>query len=273
MLREIDQALPTLSRAERAVAQWILKHPRQATDATIADVAAAAGTSEPTVVRFCRSVGIDGFRDLKLRLAAAVSRPGSYVHKDVNADDSVEEAVTKVLDHSIEALYELRSRLKSLPFDRAVSALAGARQLVFAGLGASGEVARDARQKFFRLGIPCTTATDSPMMLQMAAIAGRDDVFIAMSNSGRWPAITQAMQQARERGAAVIALTDPESPLGRAAGIVLGSRIDEDTNVFTPMSSRLAQLAVLDALQVALAIRLGPVAEECLRRSKKALTA
>ena len=273
MLHEIDDAIPDLTRAERAVAEWVLKHPRQAKDATIADVARAAGTSEPTVVRFCRRVGVDGFRDFKLRLAEAVSRPGSYVHKVVNPDDTVEEAVTKVLDHSIEALCDLRARLAALPFEAVLAALARARQIVFAGLGASGQVARDAHQKFFRLGIPCSTATDTPMLLQMAAIAESDDVFVTVSHTGRWPAVVQATRLAASRGATTVALTDPRSPLGDAAGIVLGSRVEEDTNIFTPMTSRLAQLAVLDALQVVLAVRLGAGAEERLRLSKKALAA
>jgi len=271
MLSEINHAMSDLSRAEKAVAEWILAHPRQTTDATIAAVADAAGTSQPTVVRFCRSMGVDGFRDFKLRLAAAMSRPESFVHKDVTANDSVEDTVGKVVDQSLRALVEMRARISTMPIKPAVAALGEARQIVFAGLGASGEVARDALQKFFRLGIPCASATDTPMLLQMAAIAHPRDVFIVISHTGRWPAVASAMQQARQREAAVIALTDPESPLAKAASFVLGARIEEDTNIYTPMSSRLAQLALLDALQVALAIRLGSDAEERLRLSKQVL--
>lgn len=271
MLPDISQAIPSLSRAEKAVAEWILAHPREATDATIAAVAEAAGTSQPTVVRFCRSMGVDGFRDFKLRLASAISRPDSVVHKDVTPDDSVHEAVGKVLDQSLRALDDLRGRITSLPFEPALLALSHARQIVFSGLGASGEVARDARHKFFRLGIPCSTATDEPTLLQMAAIAEKGDVFIAVSSLGRWPSVVAAIRKAVECGATVIALTDPASPLADAASLVLGSRTEEDTSIYTPMSSRLAQLALLDALQVALAVRLGPTAEKRLRLSKQAL--
>ena len=271
MLTGIHKTLEGLSKAERAVAEWVLKHPRQATGATVADVAAAAGVSEPTVIRFCRSVGLTGFRQLKLRLAETLSQPGSFVHKDVDANDSVDDAVTKVLDRSIQALHELRTRVTALPFGAAIDELARARQIVFAGLGASGEVARDAHQKFFRLGIPCAIATDTPMFLQVAAIAERGDVFIVISHTGRWPALGRGADEARSNGARVIALTAPASPLAAAATHVFGSQVAEDTSVFTPMSSRLAQLAVLDALQVSLAVRLGPAAERRLRATKKAL--
>ena len=109
------------------------------------------------------------------------------------------------------------------------------------------------------------------MLLQMASIARRSDVFVTISHTGRWPALLRATQQSIGRGAAVIALTDPNSPLADAADLVLGGRVEEDTNIYTPMSSRLAQLAMLDALQVALAIRLGTAAEERLRLTKQAL--
>ena len=80
MIDDIDRALPRLSRAERAVGEWVLLHPEQTTSASVAEIAAAAGISEPTVIRFCRSVGADGFRDFKLRLAASAGRGKSLAH-------------------------------------------------------------------------------------------------------------------------------------------------------------------------------------------------
>lgn len=271
MLNQIEQAIPDLSRAEKSVAAWVLGHPRQAAAATVADVAGAAGTSEPTVIRFCRSIGLRGFRDLKLRLAEAMSRPGSYLHRDVNPDDSSGDAVAKVIDRSIRAMVDIRGLISTLPLDEAVTAMSGARQLVFIGVGASGHVARDACHKFFRLGIPCATATDAPMILQITAIADPSDVFVVISHTGRRPDIAKAARVARDRGATVIAFTDRESEIAAASSIVFGSEVAEDTNVYTPMSSRLAQLALLDGLQVALAVRLGEDADANLKATKAAL--
>jgi RpiR family carbohydrate utilization transcriptional regulator len=273
MLNQIEQRLPDLSPAERRVADWVLGHPRQAARAKLAAVARASKASEPTVIRFCRRLGLGGFRELAIRLTEALSQPASYVHRDVRVDDATADAVAKVIDASIQSLLDVRSRLSAMPIDAAVAALSAARQLAFAGLGASGHVARDACQKFFRLGIPCTTLVDSPMIVQYAAIAGPGDVLIFTSQSGRWPELAGAAELARGRGAIVIALTDPQTSLARAADIVFPYNALEDTSVFTPMSSRLAQLALLDALQVALAVSLGKPAVENLRNSKRALLA
>ena len=271
MLSQIARAVPDLSRAEKRVASWVLDHPKQATSATLAHIANECGTSEPTVLRFCRRMGMKGFRELGVRVAESLSVPGSYVHRDVNPDDSISDAAIKVMDASIQSLAEMRAQLSSMPIGAAATAMAAARQIAFAGLGASGHVARDACHKFFRLGIPCSSLLDTPMILQFAAIAEPDDVLVLLSHTGRWQEFAQAADIARERGTTVIAITNPESDLARSASILFPCRVIEDTNVFTPMSSRLGQLALLDALLVALALTHGSAATERLRLSKDAL--
>ena len=271
MLGRIEQLFSDLTRAEQRVAGWVLDHPQQAARATLAEVAEACNTSQPTVIRFCRHIGLDGFREFTLRLAASLSQPASYVHRDVRPDDAIPDAVAKVLDAAIQTLVDTRQIVASMPLERAVSEIRASRQITFAGLGASGYVAQDASHKFFRLGIPCTAIVDAPSMLQFAAISRSQDVLLMVSAKGAWPDAVSAAQIAAKRGACVIALTDPASRLAKAATLVLGIDPLEDTGVFTPMSSRLAQLAVLDALHVALALALGDVASDNLRASKEVI--
>ncbi len=271
MLSRIEQQADTLSRAEKRVADWVMAHPRQAAGATLAEVALECGASQPTVIRFCRSVGLSGFRELTIRLTEALSRPASYVHRDVSADDTTADAVTKVVDAAISSLLDMRAQLSSIPIDEAAAMLRDARQITFIGLGASGHVATDACHKFFRLGTPCSAHTDTPSILQAAAIAGPGDALVIVSHLGGWPELDRAAASAKDNGATVIALTNPASRLARTATVAFGWDPHEDTSVFTPMSSRLAQLALLDALYVAFALSLGDTAAEKLRRSKDAL--
>ena len=271
MLREIEAAIPALSRSQATVAEWVLAHPKEAADATLSHIATECGTSEPTVVRFCRHIGLDSFRELGRRLTEALSAPESYVHRDVNPDDRPADAAIKVLDASIQSLVDMRTDLSSMPIEEAATVMAGARQIAFGGLGASGYVARDASHKFFRLGVPCVSLIDTPMILQFAAIAEPDDVLVLLSHSGRWPEFGRAARVAQKRGATVVAITNPESDLAATANILFPCRVIEDTSVYTPMSSRLAQLALLDALLVALALARGESAGDRLRRSKEAL--
>lgn len=271
MLTIIQKALPGLTPSQQRVGRWILEHPRETAGITLARLAAECETSEPTIIRFCRHIGLGGFRELAIRLTEALSAPTSYVHRNVSADDSTPDAVIKVMDASIQSLVEMRSEILSMPISEAVAAMQNARQIVFAGLGASGDVARDARHKFFRLGIPCTSLHDTTMILQFAAIAASQDVLVLLSHTGRWSEFALAAKLARERGATVIAITNPESAIAAEASLLFPCKVVEDTSVYTPMSSRLAQLALLDAIQVALALVRGPDASDNLRRSKRAL--
>ena len=270
-LARIERLSSDLSRAEARVAAWVLAHRRLAADVSIAEVARAAGVSEPTVIRFCRSLGLAGFRDFRKHLIAALDRPDTYVHQDVLPSDALQVAVAKVMDRSIGALVDLRRHVAMMPFEAALTAMAKARQLVFVGLGASGLVATDASHKFFRLGIPCSAALDEKTIAQSAAVSEPADVYVAISHTGRWPELLRAMQRARTRGALVIVLTDARAPLAEAASLLFECHAAEDTSLFTPMSSRLAQLALLDALCVGLSLRLGLKAQENLRLSKEAL--
>lgn len=269
--RRIQEQLETLSPAERRVGDWLLSNVAEAIDASIAEVSKAAAVSEPTVIRFCRSFGLSGFRDLRVQLITARQRPASYVHHDVAFTDSGTVAATKVVDSSLRALVEVRELVVAMPFDAAAAALAGARQIVFVGMGASGIVAQDARHKFFRLGVACSVAIDPQTILQQAAVLDARDVVIAISHTGEWPELIEAMGIAGSRGARIITLTDPASRLARAADYVFACHPHEDTSIFTPMTSRLAQLMLLDALQVALALEMGDDAQSHLRHSKETL--
>ncbi len=199
MLKRIEELMPDLSPTQQRVAQWLLAHPKQAASATLAEVSRQTGASEPTVIRFCRHIGLSGFRELAIRLTEALSQPVTYVHRAVSADDATSDAVTKVMDSSIQSLIELRSQMSSMPTDTAVDVMKNARQLAFAGLGASGHVADDACHKFFRLGIPCSTLTNVPKILQFAAIAQAGDVMIITSHTGRWSELARAARLARAR--------------------------------------------------------------------------
>lgn len=271
MLDQIAQSLGRLSRAEKQVAEWVLAHPRQATEATVAEVARDCATSEPSVIRFCRRMGLSGFRELTIRLTEALSRPESFVHHDVSVDDATSDATAKVVDSTIQSLIDLRTQLSTMPFDEVVACMASARQVVFAGLGASGHVASDASHKLFRLGTPCSAFTDTPSIRQYSAIAEPNDVLIVISKTGTSAHLCQAALLATNNGATVVAVTERGSDLAKSSEYVFACNRYEDTNIYTPMSSRLVHLSILDALQVALALAIGETAATNLRRSKDAL--
>jgi len=271
MLSRIETNRHALSAAERRVADWVLANPQRVVASPLTKIAAAVGVSEPTVVRFCRSVGGKGFSDFKVRVAQDLASNVGLVHADVRHGDDVTDILAKVMGSSIRELSALQRNLDPGCIERAVAVLAAAERIDFFGIGASGIVVDDAQNKFFRLGVPCATYRDAPTMLQAAAIADATHAVIAVSKTGASGPVVEACRQAGRNGAGVIAITSPLSPLAAAAGLVILLDVREDTSVYTPMSSRLAQLAVLDVLQVAFALALGARGIDMLQRSKAAL--
>ncbi|MEM1262892.1 MAG: MurR/RpiR family transcriptional regulator [Pseudomonadota bacterium] len=271
MQARIAAEIHDLPAAEARVGEWILAHPRETLRASVRRVARAAGTSEPTVIRFCRRFGLPGYRELKLQLAAELGATESPMHGRVTATDSPTAAAQKVIEQSVAALQLLRDHSAELPFAQAAQALAAARQVVFIGVGASGQVAADAWQKFFRLGRPCSYASDEPTIRQLAAVCDAADVMVAVSHTGESATLSDATELARQHGAFTIAISRSGSPLMRSVDLGFSCSADEDTSLYTPMSSRLVHLAVFDALFVTVALTLGDTAVAALKQSKAAL--
>jgi len=271
MLNRINQTRDRLSSAERRVADWVLRHPQQAATGTLADIASAVEVSEPTVLRFCRSLGATGFRDFKLRLVQHLAVSQHVIHADVVADDSADQIIAKVIGQSVKELVGVQRQLNTKHLEQVVDALAAAARIEIYGIGASGFVAHDAQNKFFRLGIPCVAYNDTATILQAASITGASHTLLLISKTGETAAMIDAATLAVNQGATVVTITSPGSTLATIKSLSLLVDIEEDTGMFTPMSSRLAQLAVLDVLQVALALRLGEQVSSSLDRTKRVL--
>jgi RpiR family carbohydrate utilization transcriptional regulator len=271
LLQQVTQAEASLPQSERKVARVVLAHPDTVIHSTLADLARMAGVSEPTVVRFCRSVGCKGFQDFKVRLAQSVATPFPFADFAITPDDSLAACATKIFTATVDTLLKVLNQLDLEATERAVQALAKARKIEFYGFGASGNVALDAHHKFFRLGRPCSVYIDAHLQYMSAATLDPEGVVVAISHTGRTKELLESVRLARGSGATVIAVTARRSPLAAESSIVLPVDVPEDTDLYTPMTSRLAHLMLIDTLAVGLALRSGEGVSERLRRMKESL--
>ena len=278
LLDRVAAALDQLRPSERLVAEFVLRHPNQAIDLPFGEIAARAGVSQPTVARFCSALGFSGLREFKLRLAKSLARGVPladgvpFVHRDVQPGDSAAEIGAKVFDRSIAALVTVRNHLDPAAIAAAVDALRKARRIEFYGLGNSGIVALDAQHKFFRLGVAAAAYSDPHVHAMAASMLGHGDVVVAISGSGRTRDLIRSVQIAREAGATVIAITVAGSKLAQASDIAVLADVPEDPDVYAPMTSRLAHLAIFDVLAVGVAIARGPELTERLQRAKAVIS-
>jgi RpiR family carbohydrate utilization transcriptional regulator len=219
----------------------------------MADLARSAAVSEPTVIRFCRALGFDGFQSFKLQLAQYLGSSGSYVQFSVSDTDSMADVNRKVFDSTIGSLLSVRDEVDPLALEQAIAALSAAKRVEFYGFGASGSVAIDAQHKFFRLQVSAAAYTD-PHIQHMSAISLKPhDVVVAISQSGRTKALIQSVNLAREAGATVIGLVPRGTPLADLCDLPIHINVEESEQVFTPVSSRIAHLVVIDVLAMGVA--------------------
>ena len=257
ILSQIRRARDGLSPAERRVADHVLAHPRAALGDPIAEIARAAQVSQPTVIRFCRSLGCEGLSDFKLRLASGLSATVPITHTQVTGEDSMLELGVKVLGNTASSILALREQLNRETLATAIELLAGAERIEFFAVGHYGVVAHDAQFKFLRFGVPCGSHTDVRMQPLAASVLKPGEVVVVISSSGRIDDLLAVVDTARERGATVLAITASQSPLARKADVALIVDHVEDVATHVPMVSRILHLLLIDILAVGVAMKLG----------------
>jgi glucokinase len=270
VFERIRQMRDALTPAERRVADLALNHPRSIINDPIVDIARKADVSQPTVIRFCRSLGCQGLSDFKLKLATGLTGTIPVSHSQVHLGDTATDFGAKVLDNTVSAILQLREHLNFEHVERAIDLLNGARRIEFYGLGNSNIVAQDAHYKFFRFGIPTIAYGDLYMQAASAALLGKGDVIVAVSKSGRAPELLRVLDVAMQAGAQVIAITSSNTPLAKRATVALETDHIEIRESQLSMISRILHLVMIDILAVGVAIRRAVPSDDVAETVEKA---
>ncbi|WP_374015490.1 MurR/RpiR family transcriptional regulator [Phaeobacter sp. A36a-5a] len=260
---------------EQKVADFVLENLNTISSMTIGDLADKCGVSKPTVIRFCRSLGCEGYRDFKLRLAQNVAVSAQYLFGDAdNSSNSGHSTLDQVLGAVFATLNVMRRQVDVDQLMQAKAGILGKRQILFAGIGGgSSTVAQEASNRFFRLGIPSFFVSDSYVLQMRAAALGPEDVLFLVSASGEADAIVGAAEVANGYGATTISVTKPETRLSLQTKISIHTDLPEDNDIYKPTASRYAHLAIIDTLAMMVAQEQSSETKENLRRIRASLTA
>ena len=258
---------PSLSPAEERVAEQVLAAPRSAARLTISELAAAARTSETTVLRFCRRLDLPGYPQLRLALAeeSAQPRTSTAPGTDISGKDTIDDIIAKVAFADASAVEDTAQQLDRQALAQAAVAIAQAGRVDIYGIGASAIVGTDLQQKLHRIGVTAFAWSDPHIALTSATLLGRRDTAVGISHSGTTTETIEALRAAHSKGATTIAITNfPHSVLAEDADILLSTAAREAPMRSAASASRLAALTVVDCLYIA-------VAQRNLRRARKAV--
>ena len=269
LIRRITENQATLRKSETKVATFVLANANEVIKMRIVDLASRSEVSEPTVIRFCKALGFDGFQSFKLQLAQQLGLGSVFTQFAVDDKDTVTDLRNKVFDTTVGSLLTVRDDINPDVLEQAINTISNARRVEFYGFGASGSVAADAQHKFFRLQLSTAAYTD-PHIQHMSAISlGKEDVVVAISQSGETQALLQSVNLAREAGAVVLGLAPQNTSLSKLCNLAIYVDMEEGLEWFTPVSSRIAHLVVIDVLATGVARHRKPLLKEHLKRLEK----
>jgi DNA-binding MurR/RpiR family transcriptional regulator len=265
VVEAIRAASAGLRPAEARVAAFVVADPMAVIELSVSQLAARTSVSVASVVRCCQSLGFGGYHALKLALARSSSPAERQVLGDVLPDDSAAVVLKKVFGASAVALSETASVVDADVLEAAVEAITGARRVLVAGVGTSAPVAADAAYRFATIGLDVVAPADVHVQHVTARLLHPSDVCVVVSHTGSTVETLTTARAAAEAGAVTIGVTSfRQSPLTEVVdhAIVAGSR--EMAFRVEAMASRLVHVAVVDALFVLLALRLGPASADAL---------
>ena len=271
ILEKITQSRAVFSKSEKKVADIILANPQAAIHSSIATLARMSDVSEPTVNRFCRRLDTKGYPDFKLHLAQSLANGTPYVNRHVDESDGPEEYTNKIFESTMASLEVARQSVDIHTVNRVVDLLTQAQKISFFGLGASASVAHDALNKFFRFNVPVVYFEDILMQRMSCMNSSEGDVVVLISHTGRTKSLVEIAQIARMNDAIVVGITSKGSPLANECTYVLSLEVPEDTDMYMPMASRIAQLTLIDVLATGFTLRRGNKFRENLKRVKDTL--
>jgi DNA-binding MurR/RpiR family transcriptional regulator len=273
ILPKLRSLLPSFAAADRRVADIVLANPEAVIYLSISELAEESETAKSTIVRFCQQLGLRGFHELKLCLAQETAAISTHVGDDISETDSAAEILAKIVHADRQSLLDATATAAPASLESAVQLIGQASSVLFVGVGTSAPVTQDAAYRFRTIGIRAEAPADVHVQHVAASLLTSDDVCFAVSHTGSTRETLAAVAAAKEPGAATIALTSfARSPLTEIVDHVILAGGRETAFRLEAMASRLAHIAVLDALLVAVALADENRAERALALYTNALT-
>ncbi len=249
--------------AEKKIAYYILEHTQEIINDSISEFAEKCGCGDATLVRFARRLGFNGYQSLKIGIACELNSASS-VSEEIKKDDSCFDIFKKRISDLSISLSSTEAILDAEQLELTAKAIMNSNRILVFGLGNSAAIAQDAAHKFLRLGYNAQACCDNHMQAIIATHLDRKSVAIGISHSGSSKDIVDALQLSKIGGATTVCITNyGNSPIVKACDYSLFTRAEETQHSILAMSSRIAQLTILDSIYTYIVVNSDkPIAQE-----------
>jgi DNA-binding MurR/RpiR family transcriptional regulator len=255
ILDRIAALRPNLPPTAGRIADFITANASDVVHMSVTEVAERSGSSEGSVISLCQQLGARGFQQVKIAIARDLVQPVQFIHEDLEPNDDLATVVDKIFRSDLQALHDTQKALDLGQLSRAVAAIRKASRVEVFGIGSAATIAEDANYRLLRIGINSRATVDSHVQAITAALSTPDVAVLTISHSGSTIETLTATRLAKDAGATTIVVTNfGKSPILSHADVVLNTLARETQFRTEAMTSRIAQLAIIDALIAALAL-------------------
>ena len=238
-----------LTNTELKLADYILEHYDEALNYNVTELADSAGVSDASVVRFCKKLGYKGYQDFKVNAAKDVLPRDRHFNPGLEQDDDIETICKKIFLSEVNVLNRTLASLDTNELKVVAEKIEKAEKIVFFGIGGSLIVAKDAAHKFMKIGICAFVYEDIDLQLMSSSLMSEKEVAIGISHSGSNRNVIDCIKNAKENGAETIAIVGQgKTPLSKIADMILYCSSEETMFESESVSTRIAQLAIIDAI-------------------------
>ncbi|MFN3522577.1 MAG: MurR/RpiR family transcriptional regulator [Phenylobacterium sp.] len=267
-LSRIRALHPGFPPGARRIADFVLEQPERIVRMSVTELSEATESSEGSVINFCQKLGLSGFQQLKLSLAQEIVQPVHFIHEDLEPEDDADTVCRKIFHSGIQVLRDTLTVLDPKALARSVEVFRSAKRIEIYGIGSSAPIAEDAHYRMLRIGLEAKVVIDSHIQAISASQTDPDVAVLTVSHSGSTHETVTSTKLAKQAGAKTVVITNyARSPIQAHADVVLFTMARETRFRTEAMTSRIAQLCVLDALIAALALADYDRATETLQRT------
>ena len=257
LLKRIIEMTDDMGAAEVRIANYVSSQPELVMHMSMAALSKECQVSDPTIMRFCKRMGYDGYQDFKINLAQTLVPSAPFEYEQITANDSIENIVRKTCRNSLNAIQRAQEDLNPQQIADAGQLLADADWTGIYASGISEITSIDAEHKFQRLGLRCAAVIGRKKQWMHAEKARPGEVALIFSQSGATKQMVEIAMAAKAGGTRVVSVTAAGSPLSHQSDITVAVRPYEHTELMTPLASRLNHHLVVNMMVTWIAVAKG----------------
>lgn len=251
ILSLIHSRYHSFTNTEKKVSDYIIENAKDVAYMSITDLADACNVGESSVFRFCKTLKLKGYQELKIALAHSTTQENEVpqLSSKITMQDTIDTLSTKILTATVNALTETHNLINKNDVSKAVNMMIDGSRVHFFGVGASLMTALEAKNKFMRITNKTECSIDPHLQIMSASLMTKDEVAVLISYSGSTKDTIEVAKVVKERGAKVISITRfAKSPITNYSDITLLCGANEGPLQGGSLSAKISQLYLLDLL-------------------------